>query len=293
MILFDGYQFAAEQEAQLRQRLFQLKDSQAPSIAAILFTEDEGSRLYSRLKQEAARRLGMAYTLYPFSMTDPVEKIIDVVDQLNRSEACTGIIVQKPWTHLWQSVTGRPKVAFTDWWLTLVSRIDETKDVDGLHPATMASIQTGDWQQTGKVLPATARAVLAILDSAGYLQSELHYVIIGKSDLLGKPLYYELNNRKFITDLIGTKELKERIEQKKYLLDADVVISATGHQHLVTGEMVKPGVAIIDVGEPRPDVDRASVTAKAAFLTPVPGGVGPVTVVSLLANAIQLLTSRP
>jgi methylenetetrahydrofolate dehydrogenase (NADP+)/methenyltetrahydrofolate cyclohydrolase len=128
------------------------------------------------------------------------------------------------------------------------------------------------------------------LSTAGYLNPDLKYLIIGKSDLLGKPLFYELTSKKYLTKMIGTKELNERIEQKTYLMDADVIISATGHQSLVTGELIKPGAILIDVGEPKPDVDRTSVASKASFLTPVPGGVGPVTVVSLLANAIDLVS---
>jgi methylenetetrahydrofolate dehydrogenase (NADP+)/methenyltetrahydrofolate cyclohydrolase len=290
MTIFDGNAFAAAQETTLKLRMAQLAKRQVSiKVAAILFVEDAGSQLYSRLKQESANRIGLEYELYSYSLNDSKEAILQKIAALNTDPSVTGIIIQKPWTALWTQVTGKAKADFENWWVSLVTSISEAKDVDGLHPQTLAAIKRGTWRAEGKVLPATARAVVAILESAKLWQTNFKYTIIGKSDILGKPLYYELLNKKCEVEMIGSKELREKIEQEKFLYDADVVITATGRQHLITGALLKSGVALIDVGEPRPDVDRASVAEKASFLTPVPGGVGPVTVVSLMANALDLV----
>ena len=143
---------------------------------------------------------------------------------------------------------------------------------------------------------------MTILDRAGERENfsdanvgQEKTIIIGKSDLLGIPLYYELLRRgensqesQQKIELIASQELKERMQSGQKLLDASIVISATGIKNLITGDMVSAGVTVIDVGEPKPDVDFVSVSPKASFITPVPGGVGPMTVISLLENCADL-----
>jgi methylenetetrahydrofolate dehydrogenase (NADP+)/methenyltetrahydrofolate cyclohydrolase len=191
-------------------------------------------------------------------------------------------------------VDGDPKdvrQAYATWWQYLTSALDVRKDVDGLHPESLRAIEQGTWIDQGTVMPATAVAVLDILTVA---QPQIapgkivNYRIIGRSDLLGLPLYYELKNQGKNVELLGKNDLTARLEDGRALLEADVIIAATGVRHVVTGEMVKDGVVVIDVGEPQPDVEMATVAAKASFITPVPGGVGPLTVVSLLQNSLQL-----
>lgn len=302
MILFDGYSFALAKEAELTTRVTNLhQQGLRPHIAAILFVEDMGSQLYTRLKREAASRVGIEYSVTTFSMRDPVEQVIAHIQQLNAQPEVTGIIVQKPWRASWVEIVGQGNEAFAAWWSSLVAALNLAKDVDGLHPQTLAAIKQGTWQPQGLVLPATAKAVLDILGEA---ESELtaigeqlsspengpiSYTILGKSDILGQPLYYELLNQGKDVEMIGSKDLSDRIEQGIGLTNKEVVISATGRTKLITDDLLAPGTVVIDVGEPKPDVDRSSVEKVASFLTPVPGGVGPVTVVSLLANAVALL----
>lgn len=292
MIVFDGIEFAQSREAELARRVAAL--DRRLKIAAVLFTEDKGSQLYTGLKKQAAERVGISYEVHEFSVTDPVEVVTSLIDQLGEDESVTGIIIQKPWRKTWevamQHLTAEQEVPgqdFAQWWNNLVSRIPEGKDVDGLHPQTLEAVERGTWRKEGRVLPATAKAVLSILDAYQYLKSQ-KYIVLGKSDILGKPLSFELRNLGFDVEMLGRKELTARVEAGSALRDADVVISATGQMHLVTGEMIKDGAVLVDVGEPRTDIQRASVEGKAAFLTPVPGGVGPVTVVSLLENAVLL-----
>ena len=250
--------------------------------------------------------MGIEYEVFSFSLLDQPEQIQEKLVELNQDQSVTGIIIQKPWRKTWlDAKKNRGEVVeksdFDKWWQTLARAIDEKKDVDGLHPRTLEAIKNGDWQEQGRVMPATAKAVLEILYSAelpensiskalsfGFKVIDSKITIIGRSDLLAKPLFYELKNKGCKVEMIGSKELKERIEHGEKLLNSDVVISATGRSKLVTGDMVKNGVVVVDVGEPKPDIDFESVSPKASFITPVPGGVGPMTVISLLENCVEL-----
>lgn len=307
MNVFDGNTLAQKKEIQLKKEVsVLLSQGKKLKIAAILFTEDHGSQIYTQLKKEAAERVGIGYEVFSFSLLDSPEKIQKKLSELNQESGVTGIIIQKPWRQTWlDAKKSREEVVaksdFDKWWLFLVSKINEKKDVDGLHPSTLEAIKNGDWRERGRVMPATAKAVLEILQQA-FLPERANeeewkfwskivrqkIIIIGKSDLLGKPLFYELTNKGCEVEMIGSKELKERMEHGEKLLNSDVVISATGRNKLVTGEMIRDGVIVIDVGEPKPDIDFESVSQKASFITPVPGGVGPMTVVSLLGNCVEL-----
>ncbi|MGD9129022.1 MAG: bifunctional 5,10-methylenetetrahydrofolate dehydrogenase/5,10-methenyltetrahydrofolate cyclohydrolase [Candidatus Woesebacteria bacterium] len=326
-IIFDGYAFAAKKEAVLKKQVLALKERQVfPKIAAILFTEDPASQLYTELKSQAAQRVGIDYQVFVFSILDDFELVLTKIKELNQDQSVTGIIIQKPSKRVWERVVTegvekesdgqnqltKRKTNFRHWWQSLVSAIDEKKDVDGLHPNTLKAIKKGNWQKKGKVLPATCQAVLDILAEAEKLLGSVGHgsskpaeplvsakskvavaskkiIIIGRSDILGLPLYYQLSNQNKNVELLGKKELQQRIEQKLYLKDADIIISATGKQQLISGKMVKNAVIMIDVGEPRPDLNFNSLAKKAVFLTPVPGGVGPMTIVSLLKNCLKLL----
>jgi methylenetetrahydrofolate dehydrogenase (NADP+) / methenyltetrahydrofolate cyclohydrolase len=308
MIIFDGNAFAQTKEQKLKEQVAELaKKNRHLAVAAIVFSEDEGSLLYTGLKHEAARRVGIGYSVYYFSVNDSVENILERIELLNQDQAVTGIIIQKPWRKTWLAarqdgtaaaiLAPANPAAFQNWWLSLTQAIDPNKDVDGLHPTTLETIKQGSWQEQGRVLPATCRAVIDILREARRqllsidqpLPENPHYVILGTSDLLGQPLaaYLQAQGEPHV-DLIGRTGLQGRVESGLSLLDADVVVAATGSRHLVTGSMIKPGAVVIDVGEPRPDVEAVSVATKASFLTPVPGGVGPMTVISLLENCYQL-----
>lgn len=325
MQVFDGNLLAKQREALLKEKIVDAGFAGKLKIAAVLFVEDVGSRVYTRLKKEAAERVGIAYETHQFSLKDDLREVIAQIQELSEDESVTGIIIQKPWRRTWQKNQPNPELSPSDqrqkyaqWWGRLAREISQQKDVDGLHPVTIAQIKSATWQENNKVLPATCRAVLTILDRAGELEnfSDKKTIIIGKSDLLGIPLYFELLRRNSeanclpnemgqgepegavcIPDpnkkprevvMIASKELEERMKSGQKLLDATILISATGRNNLVTGEMVSTGLVAIDVGEPKPDIDFQSVAPKSIFITPVPGGVGPLTVVSLLENCFDL-----
>jgi len=321
MIIFNGSELATKREKLLKERIFKEFPNKKLKIAAILFVEDVGSKLYTNLKYEAATRVGIEYETHEFSLKNISEskegtlgynKVVAKIKELNKDSSVTGVIIQKPWRKTWIKAQGvvQKKFAlegtsereqYTSWWTGLTSEISEKKDVDGLHPNTIAQIKAGTWQENKKVLPATCRAVLSILDRAGELKafSDKKIIIIGKSDLLGVPLYYELLRRSgelkteedkqsLSVELIASKEFKKRMLDGRKLLDAGVIVSATGIKGLITGDIIAENSVVIDVGEPAADVDFESVASKVAFITPVPGGVGPMTVISLLENCADL-----
>lgn len=305
--IFDGYQFAQDKQQDLQVRATQIAKQlgQKPVIASIMFKQDEASLLYTNLKRSVAQRVGVGYQVYPFSFSTDLDKILNQIKKLNQDSQITGIIVQKPWTKTWinyqNQAGGREEVAKKDfnlWWQKLVSQIEPEKDVDGLHPSTLDLIQQDQWQQEGRVLPATARAVEQILQfwtehdlNKNFKLSAQKVLIVNRSNLLGKPLFHLLVNKNIYVEMIGKKEFKKKIEQEKKLKEFGVIIAATGRRNLITGGMVRNGVVAIDAGEPRPDFNHTDIKGKADFLTPVPGGVGPVTVVSLIDNCLALATN--
>lgn len=300
MIIFDGYAFAATKEIALQQDIEHLqKQGTRLVITAILFLEDAGSRLYTRLKQEAAQRVGIEYRVIEHRLSDPVASIQTTVDRLNADTTVTGIIIQKPRRSTWVAATGQvyasrveEQRAYTAWWHSLTERIALHKDVDGLHPLTLQAIANATWKQQGMVLPATCQAVLDILHQAEVLpvkEQSLKVLVIGKSDILGLPLAAELQNLGATVTNVGSAGYRTLLSESEQLTQFDVIVSATGVPRLLNNSTaVKPGVVLVDVGEPLPDIELHAFSQAARFITPVPGGVGPVTVVSLLENAINL-----
>jgi methylenetetrahydrofolate dehydrogenase (NADP+)/methenyltetrahydrofolate cyclohydrolase len=297
MQIFDGITTAAAKEEALKARVDSLRGQGIHlKIGSLVYAEDAGSVLYTRLKKEAAERVGIEYVVATTSLREPTSKAIETLHAYNQDASITGIIIQKPWRALWQQATlvdGAPsdvRQAFDTWWQYQTSQIELAKDVDGLHPQTLAAIKANTWHQEGSVMPATAQAVWEIIQLSDRLADEPRprIAIIGKSDIVGKPLAYECANQGYETQLFGSLELRQRVASGKALLDFDIVVSATGVRHLITGTMIKPGAVVIDVGEPKPDVDTASLEGIASFVTPVPGGVGPMTVACLLDNAVRL-----
>lgn len=326
-MIFNGEQLAKQKALKLKTKVaaYHAKGIY-PKVAAIFFKEDAASALYTSLKKQTAENLGIAYQAKAFSFADQVEEIQEYIDSLNSDSSITGIIIQKPWTKKWLEAV--PNGDFAKWWSGLVSHIATkqshgvNKDVDGLAPATLTAIKNGTWMQDGMVLPATARAVLSILkDYRANIDPDFSYLtenvlIIGQSDLLGKPLYWHIknlmkhgatvpqafgeacqvsvaeaqeNDKKCEVKLVGKQGLEDIIEQRKSLSDFRVIISATGQKNLLSGELIAHHSVLIDVGEPQGDIDLQSCLNKADFITPVPNGVGPMTVISLMANALDLL----
>ena len=284
---FDGNSFAKHQLEKIKEDVKVLAGKDAhPKVVSVVFTDDPASLLYTKYKQQSAKIVGIKFKAIKLKMSDSYATIKKAIIDSNLDESVTGVMIQKPSKMVWQSNTKLND--FNDWWQRLVVLIDPSKDVDGLHPSTLEAIKRGGKKKDRKLLPATAQAVLDILDESAFVKS-MRVVVIGRSNIVGKPVYFVLKNQGVEIDLLGKQGLKEHLRKSAQLTDYDVVISATGVEGLITGEMVKKGVILIDVGEPKPDIDLDSVKEKAGFITPVPGGVGPVTVACLMKNAVRMV----
>lgn len=267
--IFDGRAYAKNLENELKLKVDQLKvQGKIPRVKTFVFTEDRASVLYTRLKTEAAKRIGIVYESIPCSLGDDPESLVRQITQASSDPLVSGVMIQKPTKEIFNEFSMSQLPDFGTWWEKLVSAIDPKKDLDGLV-------------QTSGVMPATVRAVLAIMGVAK-VTPDMSVVILGRSRIVGQPLYEKLIKIHKVCDLFGQDNYPQS------LAAYDVVISAVGKPRLVKGEMVKDGAVIVDVGSPIGDVDYESVLSKARFITPVPGGVGPVTVACLMQSACNL-----
>lgn len=297
MILFDGKAFAALKEKALKERFGLLREKHPfpPHVLSIVFAEDQGGVIYAQEKATVAERIGIGYDVFTLSLATDTKELINTINELCQNPKYSGVIIQKPWRNTWVNVQHSKKLsfsAFQTWWQTLTNLIPVEKDIDGLHPSLMNLIETDQWKKNDRVLPATCRAVLSILE---YAQNELELsldespsLMIGRSDLLGLPLYLTLNNQGWDIQLYGKKELDQQLSQPEQLTHFKTIISSTGIEKLIKADYVGPHCVLIDAGFPLGDIDAEALGLKPSFLTPVPYGVGPVTVISLLENTIDL-----
>jgi len=243
-------------------------------LVDILVGNDRASRIYAGLKGRAAREIGLSFEVIKASSTIDSRGLIDLVERSNRDNKIAGIMFQLPLpNHL---------------------KVDQEKIIDAIKPEKDVDCLTG--YNLGRlllgqplVLPATARAVWQVLiaavgDEKGILGKKV--VVVGRSNIIGKPLALLLIN-KGATVTICHRRTKDLANCTR---GAEILISATGQPGLITKNMVGDGSVIIDVGSPRGDVDFDQVKNKVAFITPVPGGVGPVTVTCLLENFLDFLS---
>jgi methylenetetrahydrofolate dehydrogenase (NADP+)/methenyltetrahydrofolate cyclohydrolase len=285
-ILIEGKPIAEEIRKELRERISLLKDKGVvPGLAVILLGDDAASQTYVRMKGRASEELGM-YSQTIFKPTDfPEEGLLDLIDELNADPRVHGILVQLP---LPLHIDERK----------VLVRIDQRKDVDAFHPMNVGKILIGD--HSG-FMPATPYGIQELLIRSGNSPSGKHVVILGRSNIVGKPLAAMLmqkDDRANATVTVCHSRTKDLAEITR---TADILISAMGAEAaFVKADMVKPGAVVIDVGSnrvPDPslprgyrlvgDVDFDSVRMKAAAITPVPGGVGPMTIVMLMRNTVK------
>lgn len=292
--IFDGRAEAVSRQRAVQQQTAQLSQRRRKvKIASLYFSEDAGSVMYTHLKQKVATRAGIQFDGYALPLTTmPIAVILAQIAALANDERVTGIMVQKPMKSVWRRVhPGFGK--FDAWWDALTSAIPTAKDIDCLAPSNLASIRRGAWQ----LLPATVKAALIALESAlavpltsshapRPLLNQLPIVVIGCSDIIGRPLADVLQH------LGATVTQYCKPDETRNLRAARVVISATGVPRSVIGQSLTNGTVVIDVGSPVGDVDFASAAPHAKFITPVPGGIGPLTVISLLENAVILALAQ-
>lgn len=291
--IFDGAVFAT----QLMRILSQHAQNTKSRLVSIVFAEDEPSQVYTRLKHEAAVQVGIEFDRINHSLHDPVSLIQHSIRLACSRTDVTGVMIQKPGKRSWAHLAGKSPARFDEWWRELTAAIHPEKDADCLTRKNLSKVYEGTWS----ILPATVKAVLYIVSEALRIDSSMLLVpgarlvpqlvdqtiaVVGRSELVGRPLAAVLKYKGASVYLLGNTTDTESMTS--LLRSSTIIVSATGKPNLIKGEMVSPGSIIIDVGAPGADVDFATVAPKASFITPVPNGVGPVTVACLLENLIQL-----
>lgn len=288
--IFDGRKYAREIEIELAKKVGRMKV--APRIASLVFEEDKASLLYTKLKKQAAVRVGIEFSEEVVSIKDDLGLLMDKVSAMSGRGDVHGVMVQKPAKDVWvKNIVGR--VNLDDWWRRLVGQIDLEKDVDCLNPRSLANVYNGDWQ----ILPATVKAVVEILKVAMPERIDAQSItdlsllgmraaVLGRSDIVGKPLAAVLSQSGADVAVLGRGSSMEAAKK------ADIVVSAVGQKAMLGGADVNEGAVVIDVGSPDGDCVFDELVEKVRFITPVPGGVGPVTVISLLSNLVSLKSLR-
>ncbi|MBN2361944.1 MAG: bifunctional methylenetetrahydrofolate dehydrogenase/methenyltetrahydrofolate cyclohydrolase [Deltaproteobacteria bacterium] len=277
--IIDGKKIAAEVLAGLSEELGALRERGAvPGLATVLVGDDPASATYVRNKHRKARELGLFSVEHVLPAATPSGALLELIDQLNADPRIDGILVQLPLpAHL------DP--------LPVVTRIDPLKDVDGQHPVNAQMLAAGQ----PRLVPCTPAGCLHLLDAVGVALEGARAVVIGRSGLVGRPLAQLLLARHCtVTQCHSrTRDLAEEVGR------GDVVAAAIGKPGLVRGSWLKPGAVVIDVGTSRGedgklvgDVEFAAAVERAAAITPVPGGVGPMTIAMLMANTVRAARLR-
>jgi methylenetetrahydrofolate dehydrogenase (NADP+) / methenyltetrahydrofolate cyclohydrolase len=281
-VVIDGKKIASDVRAEAAQRTAVLKSKGiTPCLAVILVGDDPASISYVTGKQKALAEAGMADRSVHLSETTTETELLALIDTLNRDKSVHGILVQLPLPgHIDEE--------------KVIMAVDPGKDVDGFHPVNVGNMVIG----RNAPLPCTPHGILILLKKAGIKTDGMHAVIIGRSNIVGKPVAILLTRKEYNATVTvchtGTKNLAEITRH------ADILIAAAGRPNTVTADMVKPGAAVIDVGVnriPDPtkqkgfhlagDVDFENVKEIASYITPVPGGVGPMTIAMLMMNTVE------
>jgi methylenetetrahydrofolate dehydrogenase (NADP+)/methenyltetrahydrofolate cyclohydrolase len=273
--ILDGKAIAAERrnaiQGEVEQRL--RAGLRAPGLAVVLVGENPASQVYVRNKRKACQEVGFHSELYELPATTTQAELLALVDQLNADAAIDGILVQLP---LPEQIDAE----------AVIERILPTKDVDGFHPYNVGRLAL----RMPLLRPCTPKGIMTLLGSTGEQLEGLDAVVIGQSNIVGRPMALELLAARCTITVCHsrTKDLAEKAR------GADVLVVAMGRARHVPGDWVKPGAIVVDVGMNRDeqgklcgDVDFAAAAERAAWITPVPGGVGPMTIASLLENTLQ------
>jgi len=273
--LIDGKQISAFERSSVATDTaeFTARTAIVPQLAAVLVGDDPASHVYVRNKERACEKCGLKSTLHRLTEDTTQAQLLDLVRQLNEDSDVHGILVQLPLPDHLDSIP-------------VLDAILPSKDVDGFHPENVGLMLQG----RPRFLPCTPHGVMKMLEHEKIITSGAHAVVIGRSDIVGKPMGALLIQRgadaTVTTCHSRTKDIGAITSQ------ADILIAAVGIPEFVTGDMIKPGAVVIDVGINRVDgrlvgdVHFESARKKASAITPVPGGVGPMTIAMLLRNTL-------
>jgi methylenetetrahydrofolate dehydrogenase (NADP+)/methenyltetrahydrofolate cyclohydrolase len=274
-IIIDGNRISKEIRTRIKEQAADLniKRGIVPGLAVVLVGEDPASKVYVRRKENACDEAGFLSREFKLPAETKETDLIAIIDGLNNDPAIHGILVQLP-------LPGHIRTN------AILDRIDPRKDVDGFHPVNAGRLFTGDSFH----MACTPKGIIALLDYSGIDIAGKEAVIVGRSNIVGKPLALMLLNRHATITVCHTKtrDLKETARR------ADILVGAVGRAEMITADMVNTGAVVIDVGINRladgrlvGDVKFDEVSLVASYITPVPGGVGPMTIAMLLDNTLN------
>lgn len=271
MILIDGKELAKKVRAELKKKIE--KENITPKLAVVFCGNNEASKVYVRIKSKACDEIGIKFEEFHLNEDVSESELLGLIEKLNNDKSVNGILVQYP----------IPKQINLQ---NVAEAIDKNKDVDGFNPYNIGLLDSNN----PEFVPCTPLGIMKMFEEYNIDLNGKKVVIIGRSNVVGKPMAEcVLNSNATVTICHSkTKDLKNE------LLQADVIISAAGRRNIVTADMVKEGTVVIDVGTNRDengklcgDVDFEHVKEKSSYITPNPGGVGPMTVAMLMNNVIK------
>lgn len=273
MALIDGKAVSLQVKQQVKQECDKLKaKGVTPGLAVIIVGNDPASQVYVRNKEKACEECGFYSVKYALDADTTQDELNALIDKLNKDEKINGILCQLP----------LPKHLDDK---EVINRIAPIKDVDAFHPVNVGAIMIGDYN----FLPCTPAGVMELIHSTGVDVTGKKAVVIGRSNIVGKPMAMLLLHENATVEITHSKTL----DLKSITKEADILVAAIGRAKFVTADMVKQGAVVIDVGMNRDengklcgDVDFENVKDKCSFITPVPGGVGPMTISMLMRNTL-------
>ena len=275
--LIDGKQLAQKRREEIKRTVEQLKAKGiVPGLAVVLVGEDAASQIYVCNKEKACEEVGFYSEVYRLPESTSQEELLQLIERLNYDEKIHGLLVQLPVpAHIDEKA--------------VIHAIDARKDVDGFLPENLGSLLIGE----PAFEPCTPKGCIDLIKQTGIEITGKKAVVVGRSNIVGKPVAMMLLRENATVTICHskTKNLKEE------LLTADIVVAAVGKSNFITGDMIKDGAVVIDVGMNRlengkltGDVDQASLEGRDCWLTPVPGGVGPMTITMLMQNTLESAT---
>lgn len=274
--LIDGKAIAEEIRNEFKERVKEFtKEGRKPGLTVVLVGDDPASQTYVKFKERAATELGISSEIVRLSQNINQQELLELVDRLNLDDGVDGILIQLPLPeHINEKV--------------IIEAIAPTKDVDGFHPINTGRLFSSQQDRT-RFDACTPMGVIELLDRKGIEIEGKKAVVVGRSIIVGKPVAHLLLERNATVTICHSRTVNLAAETRQ----ADILIAAVGRPNLIRANMVKEGVVVIDVGTNRVngkligDVAFNEVKEKAAYITPVPGGVGPMTIAMLMKNTIK------
>jgi len=271
--VIDGVALASQLTDQLKQEIASCKADRPPGLATVLVGNNEASAIYVSNKRKRAKEVGINSIHHQLPESCSQAELLQLISELNNGSAVDAILVQLP---LPKTITEK----------VIIEAIDPKKDCDGFHPLNLGFLV----REEPQIVACTPLAIMHIIKSVNYDLKGKHAVVVGRSNIVGKPTALLLLKH----DATVTVCHKETIDLAHFTRQADLLIVAAGRPHLINRHHVKPGAFVIDVGINRDehnricgDVDFNDVADVASFITPVPGGVGPLTIAMLLSNTVK------